>query len=430
MRDERPNILIITTHDTGRHFGCYGAAGVDSPHIDRIAAEGVRFDQCFTACPVCSASRAAMMTGRYPQSNGLMGLVHQPWWWEMHPDEQHLSQVLRDAGYATRLFGVQHETADVSRLGFGEATQLKGEPAERNALRIAEKAAESMGGWGAADKPTYAQVGFFETHTPYAFGGSQPGDPDAVEVPPYIQDDAAAREHLAALAGSVMQADDAVGTILDGLEQNGLAQNTLVVLTVDHGVELSRRAKWTCYDPGLSIALLMRWPAGGVRGGRVVGGQVSNVDVLPTLLELIGEPVPERLQGQSLKPLLDGAVDAGRDEVYAMFTSGCEPRCVRTERYKLIRNFQASRPLQLPAPIRGGASVWGPRAYVELYDLQNDPWEMTNAADEPSLADVRKELDAKLLAWMRDVGDPLLDGPVATPYYQRAVADLLTSESA
>ena len=105
---ERPNIVVITTHDTGRHFGCYGIETVHTPTIDGLAADGYQFTNYFTTSPVCSPSRGAMLTGRYPQSNGLIGLTHSPWHWSFNEGERHLSHVLRDAGYHTGMIGKWH----------------------------------------------------------------------------------------------------------------------------------------------------------------------------------------------------------------------------------------------------------------------------------------------------------------------------------
>ena len=106
----RPNILLITCHDLGRFLGCYGIAPVDTPALDRLAAEGVRFTRAFCTAPQCSPSRASLFTGRYPHSNGVLGLTHANFAWDLGPSERHLGQILRDAGYATALMGVQHES--------------------------------------------------------------------------------------------------------------------------------------------------------------------------------------------------------------------------------------------------------------------------------------------------------------------------------
>ncbi len=421
---DRPNIVIITLHDTGKHFGCYGTPGVETPNIDQLAAEGVRFEHCFCASPVCSPSRGAMMTGRYPQSNGLMGLAHQPWWWEMNDDEQHLSQLLTDCGYDTHLFHIQHETKyPEQRLSFKQTHRCTEGAHRPTAIEVGNTFASALPNLKQADTPFYAAIGFFETHTRYDYGGAKPINRDQQVVPPFLRDDDWTRDHLAGLAGNLKQADNGVGLILQALKDNDLEENTLVIFTVDHGVEFGRRAKWSCHDAGIEIGLIMRWPHGNVSDGKVVDSLVSNVDVLPTLLELIGADIPTNVQGQSFAPILRGDRTNEREAIFAMFTNNGDPRCVRTERYKLIRNFGARRPWAYPHGLEGGPVKHEPAPFVELYDLHDDPHEMNNLHDDPALAETRRELDARLLDWMKQVGDPLLQGPIATPYYQQAIAD-------
>ena len=156
----RPNIVVVVCHDLGRHLGCYGVSTVDSPAIDRLAAEGVRFSNSFCVAPQCSPSRAAMFTGRYPHSNGVMGLTHADFAWDLHPDERHLAQLLGAAGYHTALAGLQHESRDTGRLGFAEIMENGLEPCAAVAARAAsflERAAH-------AAAPFYLQVGFIEPH--------------------------------------------------------------------------------------------------------------------------------------------------------------------------------------------------------------------------------------------------------------------------
>src|SRR5947209_3447483 len=114
----RPNILLLTCHDLGRFLGCYGVTTVGSPNLDRLAAEGVRLTRAFSTSCGCSPSRGALATGRYPHANGVMGLTHPPFGWDLHPDERHIAQILREAGYDTHLFGFQHVSLSDQRPGF------------------------------------------------------------------------------------------------------------------------------------------------------------------------------------------------------------------------------------------------------------------------------------------------------------------------
>lgn len=415
----RPNVVVITTHDTGRHLGCYGVNTVHTETIDAIAGDGCLFTNYFTTSPVCSPSRGAMMTGRYEQRNGLMGLVHSPWWWRFNPGERHLSHFLADAGYHTALFGVHHETAyPEEELCFHEIHS----PGRESCLEVAQRAAAFIRSRHGLDEPFFAEIGFIETHKPYARFGYEPDCSKGVFVPPYLVDNHAARDDFAGLQGMVRAVDAAVATILGALEEGGHVENTLLVFTVDHGLEVPR-AKWTCYDPGIEVALIMRWPAGGIAGGLTNDWLLSNVDFLPTVLDLIGEPLPDGLDGRSFAGAFRDQGIPPRERIYGMF-EGASNRFVRTNRLKLIRSFKPQRLFETPADV-GTAKLNAsrpPTPYVQLYDLLHDPHEFTDLASEPAYADVLAELDAALWRWMEDVDDPLLSGPTPTPYYLGAVA--------
>ncbi len=433
MDTDRPNVLIITTHDSGRHFGCYGVDTGHSPAIDSLAADGIRFTRYFSASPVCSASRAAMLTGRYPQSNGLMLLSSPPWSWELNSDERHLSQLLRDEGYYTVLFGLQHETENPDRLGFRarhrecHRDMRFAADAACTATDIAGDVAHFLRSDAASRAPFYAQVGFYETHTPYDFGGAVPDDEKGVYVPPYLVRNEAATEEFAGLQGSVHRADEAVGIIQSALSEADLERDTLVVFTSDHGIE-THRSKWFVYDRGLEIPLIVRWPNGGIQGGRDCDWLLSNVDFLPTLLELLGVPVPGNVQGVSFAAAFgpSGAAESGpRRKIFAMmqaFHQYPDMRCVRTTRHKLVRSFTPDRAYTTPVDLERPSRPWK-RPVVELFDLERDPLEVDNVAQRPEYAEVYRDLSNRLWGWLEAVDDPILKGPVPSPYYHEAIAE-------
>lgn len=414
-----PNILVITTHDTGRHLGCYGIREVASPHLDRLAGDGVRLSNYFATVPICCASRASMMTGRYPQSHGLMDLCFPPFDWALHDDEQHLSQILRDADYHTRLFGIQHEVQDLARLGFDAVPHGPRLPADRVAAEVAAFLQSPQ----ARARPFYAQVGFFETHSPFTWGGAEPDDSHGVFVPPYVVPSEPILRMARELQGSIRKADAAVGVIRDALEAAGLAENTVLIVTTDHGIEFPR-AKWTLYDPGIGIALIARWPGGGIRGGRVCSRLQSNVDFLPTVLELCGLPIAARVQGRSFAGALTGAGEPpAREEIFALYAKTYQGRCLRTGRFKLIRNFATDRWYSKPVDITNPADYWV-HPTLELYDLQTDPHEFRNLAADPGHAEVRQALGRRLRQWLEEVADPILQGPLRAPFYERSRREL------
>lgn len=435
----RPHVLTITCHDLGRHLGCYGITTVRSPHLDRLAAEGARFKRAFCAAPQCSPSRAGLTTGRYPHSNGVMGLAHAGFDWDLGPTEQATPAILAGHGYETHLFGLQHVSPQVERLGFdrvhasgtghGGGTGAASAPAVAEAFEraLSERALSERDGSG----PRYLEVNFFEPHRPYDYAGVEPDRTQGVWVPPYLPQTAEAEGELAALQGAIGVVDAAIGRILAALERSGLADDTLVVFSADHGLAMPR-AKCTLYDPGIGVALLVRWPHGGVRRGRVIPELASNIDVLPTLLEAAEIPAAKEIQGHSLLRRLRDEPAESHGAIFAekTFHSYYDPmRCIRTERHKLVRNFETGFAVEVPGDIQQGAIFRADpgryatdrRHLVELYDLEADPLEQCNLADAPELAQVRRELDEQLWSWMEETSDPLLQGPIASPRFRLAL---------
>ncbi|MCZ8513877.1 sulfatase [Paenibacillus filicis] len=431
----RPNVVIITCHDLGRHLGCYGVSTVQTPSIDRMAEDGVLFSNYFTVSPVCSPSRGTMLTGRYPQSNGLMGLTHAPWSWALNEGERHLSHLMSEAGYRTMLFGIQHETSNADSLGFQEMyAQRQGAGLPRSCQEVAGEVVGFLRINKEADRPFYAQIGFFETHRPFNFAGVEPDDSHGVYIPPYILDNEESRAQFAQLQGDVRSVDAAVQSIQEALRETGQERDTLFVFTADHGIEFPR-AKWYCYDPGIEIALIMRWPGGGLEGGKRCESLLSNIDFLPTLLDLIDVSAPRNLDGTSFKALIPGqeADDtsaAPQKAVFSIFEGGLTmvhptvSRAVRTEHYKLIRHFWPARKHEVPVNI-ANPELKQKMPVVQLFDLDKDPNEFCNVADDPAYAGILSELSGQLWAWLERVDDPILKGPTPTPYYQEAIADYI-----
>jgi len=399
--------VVITTHDIGRHLHCYGQASVISPNLDALAADGVRFDMAFATAPQCSPSRASLATGLYPHNNGVMGLAHRGFDWEL--TAQHAAAIFASAGFSAHLFGGQHVTQHHDRLGFDQIHPT-GEFQEVIASQPSERR-------------LYLEINLEETHRPYPPAG-QP--PTGLVIPGYLPDGPEAVEEMTSVEQTVTTMDTAVGRILSALEGAGRAPDALVVFTTDHGLAMPR-AKCTLYDPGLEVAMIVRWPGGGIGRGATNSELVSNIDVLPTLLESCGIPIPAGIQGKSL-------FGPARKSIFAekTFHSYYDPmRCIRTRRHKLIRNFETGFAVEVPGDIQQGAIFRAnPARYssdrpsgVELYDLEADPLEERNLAGSVSTQAVEDELSAALWAWMEETRDPLLQGPVASPRYRQAMQD-------
>jgi N-sulfoglucosamine sulfohydrolase len=424
MNKEPLNIVVVICHDLGQHLGCYGQPDVRSPNIDAFAASGIRFENSFCTAPQCSPSRAALWTGRYPHANGVVGLTHSGFANDLNADEMHLAQILRASGYDTHLFGHAHEARTPERCGH-EHNHGNGPCA-----KIAADFAEMISARRSEDRPFFAQVNFFEPHRPFPHNDVETLSPVGLTVPPYLPDIPEVQDDLADIEASIASADKAFGAIVDAVRSSETADSTLIVFTADHGIAFPH-AKMTLYDPGIEVALIMAGP--GIVPGRVYDELISNVEVMPTLLELAELPLPSNLHGRSFAGLLAGKPYVPNERVFAEKTyhTYYDPmRAVRTDRWKLIANFEFAPWQETPPDYRNNA-----KSYVEisnaldvpydvqyhppfeLYDLTCNRWEQRNLADDARFTSIRDELIQALLNWMEKTGDPLLDGPMAQGAY-------------
>ena len=408
-----PNIVYLHSHDTGRYVQPYGYA-VPTPNIQHLADQGVLFRQAFSAAPVCSGSRAALLTGQCPHASGMLGLAHRGY--RLRYPERHIVHVLRQAGYWSGLVGEQHVSSDPLNVGYDVVVDV-----ESNRVRdVAPAATTLLAERALIDEPFFLSVGFFETHREY-FEPVSLRDARYSRPPENIVDTPRTRRDMAAFKASARSLDQGIGTVLNALEENGLAENTLVIVTTDHGLAFPD-AKATMFDRGIGVLLLMRGP--GFTGGQVTDALVSQLDLFPTICEIAGVDRPDWLEGTSLLPLVRGEVSEVNDEIFAELTyhAAYEPqRAVRTGRYKYARFFDRSRAGRIRANVDDGLTKdvvleagWADIDTPDeaLYDLWLDPAEGTNRIADPRLADIADELRRRLHDWMVRTDDPLLDGSV------------------
>ena len=415
----RPNILYLHSHDTGRYIQPYGRA-VSSPNMQRLAEQGVLFRRSFCCNPTCSPSRAALLTGSYPHSNGMTGLAHRGW--RLKDYNQHILHTLRRIGYYSALFGEQHiiDHSQVHQIGYDLA--MPGGTALERTQAVASFLADSP------PQPFFVSAGYEETHRrfhaaqPAIAGGAE--DERYVRPPAILPDTMQTRCDMADLNASVRVLDGCYGQVLQALDDAGLAENTLIICTTDHGIAFPGM-KCTLTDHGIGVLLIMRGPEE-FSGGKVVDALVSHLDLFPTICDLLGVDPPDWLQGISMMPLLRGEVDNIRTEVYAEvnYHAAYEPqRCVRTQRYKYIRRFDG-RETAVLANCDDSLSkdLWleagwqeRPQAQEYLFDLVFDPNEVCNLAADPDKQNVLEAMRAKLLQWMEEANDPLLSGSIPAP---------------
>ncbi|WP_193105116.1 sulfatase [Brachybacterium sp. FME24] len=410
----RPNVIYVNSHDTGRYVRPYGYP-VATPGLQQFAEEGVVFRRAFSASPTCSPSRAALLTGRYPHEVGMLGLSHRGF--SLTDHHQHLSHVLRTAGYRTALAGLQHVAQDPTELGYDEILPVP----SHSAGDVAPAAADFLA--SAPEQPFYLEVGFFETHRPYPT--PEPADdPRYLQPPTPVPDSPETREDMAGYSSSVRRFDDGVGQVLDAVERAGIADDTLVICTTDHGLAFPNM-KCTLSDDGIGVMLMMRGP-GGFTGGTVNDALVSQLDLFPTICEIAGISPSEGLRGRSLRPLMDGREDHLHDAVHAELTYHVDyqpQRCVRTDRFKYIRSFRQLDHRILEHTDAGAskqylaARGWGDQGQEQemLFDLLLDPHEAHNLVSDGEHADTVEGMRARMESWMRLTDDPLLRGPVPAP---------------
>lgn len=419
---DRPNIIVMIADNLGwKDLGCYGEENVSTPHIDRMADEGVKFNNAFVTAPSCSPSRATMISGQSPHSVDVLGLTHLYPHYQMPLSVETLPECLKKAGYTTVINGKWHVSPYRPTSWYGYQKHLG-----MFAIKEADKACKFIS--DNRDRPFFLEMNFMQTHRPgfpnisYAYEQHPdfPVDPEKVHVPDYygLPDWPAIRKDVAAYFSQAAYMDHVIGQVTAHLEKEGLSENTLIIFVSDNG-PMYPGGIGCCYDLGIGTPLIMRWPAGLDRG-REVSGLCSTIDIMPTALSAAGVSVPPEVQGLSLLPAGRGEPEATHDAIFAEMTYHVKytpMRAIRTHEYKYILNLN-DEPVGLDmckdfdwavkAAKRPDVPGLEPRPPEELFDLRKDPTEKNNIADKPELVKVKNELRDKLERWRKDTDDPLL----------------------
>lgn len=409
----RPSFLLVLADDCTRDdLGTYGGPA-RTPHLDRLAAEGLTFTRCYQAAPLCSPTRSCLYTGLYPVKSGAYTNPSQAHEWV-----RSIAHYLQAAGYLTHLSGKRHVLPE-SVFPFEYSGRRQPDPAAFEAVLEQSRA---------SGRPFLFVAASSLPHFPWDDGGGRYA-PDEVVLPPVMVDTPETRAAYAGYLGEVSAFDAEVGTLLERLERAGRRDDTLVLVLSEQGSRFPF-AKWTCYEAGLASACLVRWP-GRIAAGTKSDALVEYVDVVPTLLEAAGLARPEILDGQSFLPVLTGAATRHKTHVFALQTTrgilDGPPhygiRSVRDERYRYVLNLTpevafhsaASKdPMFVSWERRAAAgdeharrlvAAYRQRPAEELYDCAADPWNLVNLAGDESLAEVRAGLRARLEAWMAAQGD-------------------------
>ncbi|WP_395719036.1 sulfatase [Prosthecobacter sp.] len=421
--DKRPNILWLIAEDFGPHLGCYGTKEVSTPVLDGMAAKGMRFTRFYTTAPVCSPSRSAFNTGMYQTTIGAHNhRSHRDDGYTLPEGVKLISERMRESGYFT---------ANVKELP--QEAGFKGSAKTDWNFQPPIKAFDSAN-WDdlRSHQPFYAQINFQETHR--TFHGEAHADPAKVEVPPYYPDHEVTRQDWAQYLDAATALDKKIGKIMELLRRDGLLENTVICFFGDNG-QAHVRGKQFCYEEGLNVPLILKWPSGfaapaGYEAGKASDRLLMSIDLTATSLSWAGIAKPEGMQGQIF---MGEKAEPAREYVF-----GARDRCdmtvfrfrtVRDARYRYIRNFTPDRPfLQFNAYKEKQYPVWNlikelaaqdkltPEQAVlaaptmpeeELYDLQNDPFEIHNLAKSNKLEDraALERLSSVLKTWIEQTND-------------------------
>lgn len=445
-KPSRPNVLFIAVDDLNTALGCYGNRLVKSPHMDRLAAHGVRFERAYCQYPLCNPSRASILTGLRPDSTKV--LENKTFFRDTVPDVITLPQCFRRNGYFAARVGKLYHYGVPGQIGtsglddpasWQQVINPRGRDKDEEDLltRLTPQLqigaslayyaddgqdAEHTDGRGAAaaiellekhqDEPFILAVGFYRPHVPFitpkpyfdlysldeiklperrtSDRESKPPVALTVRPPNYGLSDEEQRQAIRAYYASVSFVDAQIGHVLDALDRLGLADKTIVVLWGDHGWHLGEHGLWqkmTLYEESARVPMIVAAP-GAAGNGKSCASPAELVDLYPTLVELCGFEPPEHLEGESLKPLLDDPAGAGQPGAFTqvVHNENGKPvmgRTVRTARYRYTE-------------WNDGASG------SELYDHETDPQEFENVARAPEQAEVVKELKELLRASKSD----------------------------
>ncbi len=412
----RPNILWISCEDLSPRLGCYGDHVAQTPNIDRLAGQGIRYTNVFTSAPVSAPCRSGIITGMYQTSIG----TH-------HMRTSHRAEGLPTPYEAVPPPYVKTFTEYLRAAGYYCTNNVKTDYQFESPVTAWDECSNKAHYKDRPDRemPFFAVFNLGVTHESNNWHEPESTDPSSVEVPPYYPDNEIVRKNIARLYDNIARLDTMVGEILKELEDEGLAENTVVFFWSDHGDGLPRAKRWL-YDSGTRIPLIIRWP-GYIEGGVSDCRLISSIDFGPAVLSVAGVPVPKHMQG---RPFLGAQTKPPRNFVFSARDRFDESydmvRSVRDARYRYIRNYYPLEPYVLWVPYRnrmpvmqelvrlyaedrleGAQKIWfsEKRPPEELYDCDKDPHQINNLADDPAYKDVLKSMSARLDKWMVNTKD-------------------------
>ena len=437
FENEKPNVIVLIADDVSwNDFGCYGNDEVKTPNIDRLSRRGLRFNNAFLTTSSCSPSRISIMTGRYPHNTGAAELHTEP-----GENFMTLAQALKDGGYYTGQAGKWH-MGELIKAGFDTihlGQTLNGEGGEQqwvSCLKTRDK-----------KKPFFFWFDSYDAHRPWGenqFSGTH--NPNQITPPVYHYNGIRTRQDLANYYDEIARFDFFVGQVLLELEQQGVLENTYIVIMADNGRPFPRD-KTRLYESGIKTPLILAGPENKMKGGSSCSRLVSSIDLAPTILEWAGLQAPESMQGNSFNVLLKNPTHLFRKYVYAEHNwhdFEAFERMVRSEDYLYIFNARTDFPNQGPADVLHGTSFRElkqnldsgklsdfqkdiflvPRSSEELFWCKGDTLQLNNLVEVLSFRESLDVLRQALQVWIRETDDNIPD-TLTGDWYDRAFGDAL-----
>lgn len=429
----KPNIVVYLSDDHGWEFlGCYGNTDIKTPHLDRIASEGMRFTHAFTPTPTCAPSRSSLYTGLYPARHGAMG-NHTTCF--SHLDT--LPKLLREQGYRVAIAGKKHVKPDeLFDFEYIDAFLPKSIEHERKYRRegLDTRPVERFLAAHKQQNPEQPLCLILGDNNPHVtWEPNKTYTPENLDLQENVADTPVTRRSLANYYQDITTMDTRIGEVDRILKTHGYDENTLFIYTTDHGSEFPH-SKWTLYDTGIRLPFIARWSEV-IPAGTVSDAMISHVDFLPTLVDIAGGEPSDDFDGRSYKEVLNGQQKVFRDKIYGTHTRDGEmnifpQRCVRDSQYKYILNLNpeniwTTHFTQVEGIHESHAEVWNswvekakydPEAaklvfltqhhpVEELYDLNADPYEFNNLAFAETSRTILEKMRADVLQWMQAQGD-------------------------
>ncbi len=431
-----PNILLIVSEDHGQDLACYGNVVVTTPNIDSLARKGVLFEKAYTTYSVCSPSRGSILTGLYPHQNGQIGLATHDF--EMYKAFENIPSYLKKKGYRTGCLGKLHVNPE-SAFPFDFHEIESSNFAKENLGEYAIKASSFI---RASDSPFFLMVNYPDAHFPLLrkAEGLPSIEVTGNDVPttlPFIGTNTERlRELTADYYSQINRLDESMGMLLDSLKSLGKSENTLIIFLSDHGAQFSR-GKTTNYEAGLKIPMIITWPGIVDEGKVIVDQMVSVIDIFPTIADAVSDSFISGLPGRSLLDIANKE-RVGHEYIFAGGLIGTAKyfyprRSVRSQKYKLIHNLYSGKSdpyytvytdhvypqvvsgtsraeiATLPDALQDIYERWENPPAFEFYDLEKDPWEFNNLADDPNYKDELMHMKSVLKNWRVATRDPFVD---------------------